>query len=122
LLLTPTRDRDAAEAFLHKANRSPGLPETSTSDQSGSNSAAMKRYNRTQKTALIIRHSRYLNNLVEQDPRAGKRLTRPMLGFTSLWAARWTIAGIEVMPAIRKGQPVPCPKPRRSSSVCWLHR
>jgi hypothetical protein len=27
-----------------------------------------------------------------------------MLGFTSVWAARCTIAGIEVMPAIRKGQ------------------
>jgi putative transposase len=33
-----------------------------------------------------------------------KRLTRPMLGFKSFWAARCTIAGMEVMPAIRKGQ------------------
>ena len=33
-----------------------------------------------------------------------KRLTRPMLGFKSFWAARCTIAGIEVMHAIRKGQ------------------
>ena len=33
-----------------------------------------------------------------------KQLTRPMLGFKSFWAARCTIAGIEVMPAIRKGQ------------------
>jgi putative transposase len=30
--------------------------------------------------------------------------TRPMLGFKSFWAARCTIAGMEVMHAIRKGQ------------------
>jgi putative transposase len=29
---------------------------------------------------------------------------RPMLGFKSFWAARCTLAGIEVMHAIRKGQ------------------
>jgi putative transposase len=28
----------------------------------------------------------------------------PMLGFKSFWAARCTIAGMEVMHAIRKGQ------------------
>ena len=33
-----------------------------------------------------------------------KRVVRPMLGFTSFWSARCTIAGIEVMHAIRKGQ------------------
>jgi putative transposase len=38
------------------------------------------------------------------DHRAVKRLVRPMLGFKSFWAARCTIAGIEVMHAIRKGQ------------------
>ena len=103
-LLTPTRDRDAAEAFLHKAIRTQGLPEKITIDKSGANTAAIRRYNKTHKTAIIIRHSKYLNNLVEQDHRAVKRLTRPMLGFKSFWSARCTIAGIEVMHAIRKGQ------------------
>jgi len=103
-LLTPTRDRDAAEAFLRKAIRTQGLPEKITIDKSGSNTAAIKRYNRTHKTAIITRHCKYLNNIVEQDHRAVKRLTRPMLGFKSLWAARCTIAGMEVMHAIRKGQ------------------
>jgi transposase-like protein len=41
---------------------------------------------------------------VEQDHRAVKRQVRPMLGFKSFWAARCTLAGIEVMHAIRKGQ------------------
>jgi putative transposase len=103
-LLTPNRDRDAAEAFLHKAIRTQGLPEKITIDKSGANTAAITHYNKIHKTAIVIRHSKYLNNLVEQDHRAVKRLTRPMLGFKSFWAARCTIAGIEVMHALRKGQ------------------
>ena len=103
-LLTPTRDRDAAEAFLRKAIGTQGLPEKITIDQSGSNTAAITHYNKSHKTAIVIRHSKYLNNLVEQDHRAVKRLTRPMLGFKSFWSARCTIAGIETMHAIRKGQ------------------
>ena len=103
-LLTPTRDRDAAAAFLHKAIRTQGLPEKITIDQSGSNTAAITHYNKIHKTAIVIRPSKSLNNLVEQDHRAVKRLTRPMLGFKSFWSARCTIAGIETMHAIRKGQ------------------
>jgi putative transposase len=41
-LLTPHRDRAAAEAFLYKAIRAHGLPEKITIDQSGSNTAAIK--------------------------------------------------------------------------------
>src|SRR5262244_1263599 len=103
-LLTPRRDHDAAEAFLRKAIRTQGVPEKITIDQSGSNTAAITHYNKTHKAAIVIRHSKYLNNLVEQDHRAVKRRTRPMLGFKSLWAARCTIAGIEVRHAMRKGQ------------------
>jgi len=103
-LLTPTRDRDAAEAFLRKAIRTQGLPEKITIDKGGSNTAAITHYYKTHKTAMVIRHSKYLNNIVEQDHRAVKRLTRPILGFKSFWSAQCTIAGIEVMHAIRKGQ------------------
>jgi putative transposase len=103
-LLTPNRDRDAAAAFLRKAIRTQGLPGKITIDRSGANTAAITRYHKLHKTVIIIRHSKYLNNLVEQDHRAVKRLTRPMLGFKSFWAARCTIAGMEVMHAIRKGQ------------------
>jgi putative transposase len=103
-LLTPHRDRDAAEAFLRKAIRTQGLPEKITIDQSGSNTAAITHYNRTHKPAIVIRHSKYLNNVVEQDHRAVKRITHPMLGFKSVRAACCTIAGIEVMHAIHKRQ------------------
>jgi transposase-like protein len=65
--------------FLRKAIRTQGRPEKITIDQSGANTAAIKHYNRTHKTAIVIRQSKYLNNIVEQDHRAVKRLTRPML-------------------------------------------
>jgi putative transposase len=48
--------------------------------------------------------SQYLNNVVEQDHRAVKRITRPMLGFKSFDAARHTLTGIELMHMLRKGQ------------------
>ena len=47
---------------------------------------------------------KYLNNVVEQDHRAVKRLVRPMLGFKSFRSAQVTLAGIELMHMIRKGQ------------------
>jgi putative transposase len=105
-LLTPQHAKAAAEAFLRKAICNQGLPEKITIDQSGSNTAAITRYNRIYKTSITIRQSKYLNNIVEQDHRAVKRVVKPMLGFKSFWAARCTIAGIEVMHAIRKGQVV----------------
>jgi putative transposase len=75
-----------------------------TIDQSGSNTAAIYHYNKMHKTGIVIRQCQYLNNLVEQDHRAVKWLVRPMLGCKSFWVACGTLAGIEVMHAIRKGQ------------------
>jgi putative transposase len=93
--------------FLHKAIRAQGLPEQITIDQSSSNTAASTHYTKSHKTAIVIRQGKYLNNLVEQDHRAVKRLVYPMLGFKSFWAACCTIAGMEVLHAIRKGQLLP---------------
>ena len=74
-------------------------------DHSSSTTTSIAHYNRTCQTAIVIRYSPYLNNIVEQDHRAVKRIVRPMLDFKSLWAARCTmIAGIEVMHAMREGQ------------------
>ena len=47
---------------------------------------------------------KYLNNIVEQDHRAIKRVTRPMLNFKSIRCARSVLAGIELIHMIRKGQ------------------
>jgi transposase-like protein len=47
---------------------------------------------------------KYLNNIVEQDHRAVKRVTRPMLGFKAFDAAQDTLVGIELMHMIKKRQ------------------
>ena len=52
----------------------------------------------------IVRRVKYLNNTVEQDHRAIKRVTRLMLNFKSFRAARNVLAGIELMHMVRKGQ------------------
>ena len=51
-----------------------------------------------------IRSSKYLNNLIEQDHRSIKLRLGPMLGFKRFRRAATTIAGIELMHRIRKGQ------------------
>ena len=103
-LLTEHRDTEAALRFLKKAIRRHGLPEIITIDGSDANEAAIKRYNEEHGTAIAIRQVKYLNNIVEQDHRAVKRVTRPMLGFQSFDAAQDTLVGIELMHMIKKKQ------------------
>jgi putative transposase len=47
---------------------------------------------------------KYLNNLVEQNHRFIKKITKPMMGFKAFHSAKATIAGIETAHMIRKGQ------------------
>ena len=103
-LLTAKRDRKAALWFLRKAMRWNGTPEKITIDKSGANTAAIERHNAETEASIEIRQIKYLNNIVEQDHRAIKRLIRPMLGFKSFRSAAVTLAGIELMHMIRKGQ------------------
>ena len=103
-LLTEQRDERAAMRFLTKAIRRHGVPEKITIDGSEANAAAIRGYNEAHGTAIIIRQVKYLNNVVEQDHRAIKRVTRPMLGFKSFKAAQYTLAGIELMHMVKKGQ------------------
>ena len=53
---------------------------------------------------IRVRQVKYLNNIVEQDHRAIKRMTRPMLNSKSFRSAISVLAGIELMHMIRKGQ------------------
>jgi putative transposase len=103
-LLTEHRDKEAALRFLKKAIRHHGVPETITIDGSDANEAAIKSYNQEYGTAIAIRQVKYLNNIVEQDHRAVKWLTRPMLGFKSFDAAQCTLAGVELVHMIKKRQ------------------
>jgi putative transposase len=103
-LLTEQRDEAAALRFLNKAIGRHGVPEKITIDGSEANAAAIRSYNKAHGTAIVIRRVKYLNNVVEQDHRAVKRVTRPMLGFKSFDAAQSTLAGIELMHMIKKRQ------------------
>ena len=103
-LLTATRDKKAASRFLRKASNENGKPSRVNMDQSGANNAGLKQVNRDNKTRIKIRQCKYLNNIIEQDHRRIKRLTRPMLGFKNFHAAQRTLAGMEVMAMIKKGQ------------------
>ena len=51
-----------------------------------------------------LRSSKYLNNLIEQDHRGVKQRIAVMLGFKEFGNAAITIAGIELLHRIRKGQ------------------
>ena len=103
-LLTAKRDKAAARRFFDKAMRDNDVPEKVTMDKSGANKAAINEINASRNIPIMVRQVKYLNNIVEQDHRAIKRVTRPMLNFKSFRSASNTLAGIELMHMIRKGQ------------------
>ena len=103
-LLTARRDKAAALRFFEEAMKASGAPEKVTMDKRRANKAAMDDINGRGETSIIVRQFKYPNNIVEQDHRAIKRVTRPMLNFKSFRAARNVLAGIELMHMIRKGQ------------------
>ncbi len=103
-LLTAKRDKAAAKRFFDKAMQANGVPEKVTMDKSGANKAAIDEINANKEIPMVVRQVKYLNNIVEQDHRAVKRMTKPMLGFKSFQSAKNILAGIELMHMIRKGQ------------------
>ena len=114
-MLSKNRDKAAATAFFTKAIGSSGLPETVTIDKSGANTAGLNAINLQVIMLYLlgctlmqinIRQIKYLNNIVEQDHRFIKRITKPMLGFKAFKSAEATLAGIELYRMLRKGQHV----------------
>src|ERR1700744_63314 len=103
-LLTARRDEAAARRFLKRAIDRHGKPKTITIDKSGANTAAIISYNKDHGACIELRQCKYLNNIVEQDHRAIKRIVRLMLGLKSFRCARILLTGIETMHMIRKGQ------------------
>ena len=53
---------------------------------------------------VVVRSSKYLNNLIEQDHRRIKQRLRPMLGLKSFETAVRVIGSIERAEKIKKGQ------------------
>ena len=103
-LLCAHRDYAAAQRFFERAIDRHGIPEKITIDKSGANTAAIVGLRADSGAEIELRQSKYLNNLIEQDHRAVKRIVRPMLGFKNFRCAGAVIAGIETMYMIKKGQ------------------
>lgn len=108
-MLSKRRNKPAAIKFLARAMEASGLPRKIVIDKSATNTHVIKDINRMLKrfgcpVPIEMVRIKYLNNLVEQDHRFIKRRVKPMLGFKSFTSAASTIAGIETVNMIRKGQ------------------
>ena len=82
-LVRAKRDLAAARCFLERAIDQHGVPEKITIDRSCANTAAIVRMRADSGADIEMRQSKYLHDLIEHDPRAIKRVVRPMLGFKS---------------------------------------
>ena len=103
-LLTARRNAKAARRYLRKAMRTSGRPLKINIDKSAASTAAIKAHNKESRSRVHLRRVKYLNNIVEQDHRPVKRKMRAMMGFKKFHTARITIAGIEMVNMLRKGQ------------------
>lgn len=84
-MLSERRDTAAARRFFKQAVYTNGVPDRIAIDKSGANLAGLQSLNVILKFTsagriINIIQSKYLNNIVEQDHRFIKRITRPMLG------------------------------------------
>lgn len=89
-----------------KATKSSGKPKKITIDKSGANKAGIDAINEelSDDKQIEIRQIKYLNNIVEQDHRFIKKITKPMKGFKSFESASATLDGTELCHMIKKGQ------------------
>ncbi|MBW4528184.1 MAG: DDE-type integrase/transposase/recombinase [Phormidium tanganyikae FI6-MK23] len=107
-MLSAKRDGKAAARFFRKVLKASHTqtPRVSTVDKNAAYPVAIEalKADKTLEETTELRQSKYMNNVIEQDQRNIKRLTRPMMGFDSFNTARRTLSGIEAMSMIRKGQ------------------
>ena len=108
-MLSELRDEAAATVFFKQAINQNGLPDKVVMDKSGANYAGLANINLLLilagfSTLIDICQVKYLNNIIEQDHRFIKKITKPMMGFKAFHSAQATIAGIEASHMIRKGQ------------------
>ncbi|MFK7973903.1 MAG: DDE-type integrase/transposase/recombinase [Rickettsiaceae bacterium] len=99
------RDVEVAYSFFLKAIGTNGIPDKVNIDKSGANLSVLKAINKTlaKDSKIVLRQIKYLNNIIEQDHRPIKLITRPMLGFKCFAGAAATLVGIELQRMLKKG-------------------
>jgi transposase, IS6 family len=106
--LSAKRDKQAARRFFRRAlgRANTRQPREIVTDRLKSYPGALRELKREGELWRFARHrrGRWLNNRVEQDHRRVKRRTRPMLGFKRFVTARRTLAGVEALAMLTKGQ------------------
>ncbi len=107
-LLSAKRDASAAERFLKKTLKATHtqMPGVINVDKNAAYPPAIDDLKAEEQLPATteLRQVKYLNNLVEQDHRFIKRLTKPEIGFGAFNTARRTLRGMEAMHMLRKGQ------------------
>jgi transposase, IS6 family len=106
-MLSDRRNTKAAYRFLRKALRtmSDYPPSSVTTDKLASYPKAIRRLQKEGLLSKDVEHrtSKYLNNIIEADHGALKRVIRPTRGFQRMKTAYATLKGFEVMRMIRRG-------------------
>jgi transposase, IS6 family len=124
--LSATRDKQAAKRFFRKAlaRGNTRNPRTIVTDRLTSYPGALRELKRKGELWRFTRHrrGRWLNNRVEQDHRRIKRRTRPMLGFKRFVTARRTLAGVEALAMLTKGQVRAVPANDISVQRAFVHQ
>jgi transposase-like protein len=103
-LLRARRDKLAARRYFERAIARYTMPTTVAIDKSGANRAALEAVNAERETPIQIRQNKYLNNVVEHDHRAIKRIRQADDGLQGLPVCPHHPIGSEVMHMICKGQ------------------
>jgi transposase-like protein len=106
-MLSGRRNTGAAYRFLRKALRavSDYPPSSITTDKLASYPKAIRRLQNEGLLPqdVVHRTSKYLNNILEADHGALKRVIRPTRGFQTMKTAAVTLMGFETMRMIRRG-------------------
>jgi transposase-like protein len=94
--LSERRDIAAAKRFVQQAIEKRGAPQKMTLEGSAASHEAIGELQKegVLPADLIVRTSKYLNNLIEQDHRRVKQRVRPMLGFKRFAHAALPLSGI----------------------------
>ena len=106
-MFSEKRNEEAATAFFKRAIQNNGFPDKVIIDKSGANLAGLNNMNYMLLLngwfwLIDILQVKYLNNIIEQDHRFIKKVTKQMKGFKSFHSASATLDGIEVAHMIHK--------------------